>query len=506
MNGGRMRLLYSLAAIACVGALLLGSGVLRGREGKEPGAEATMRQLPVRPPRGAGSFYPAEEKELAALVDELMARGNRLDLPHVHGVLVPHAGYVYSGPVAASAIRELPREIERVFILAANHNGNADFSGVSVPEVSGYAVPGSVVPLSPLVDVLRRDSLFTTVPAVHTGYMIEVELPFLLARMGKRKKPQFSIVPMIAGRLDASQVNHLAEVLHRYADEKTAFVFSVDLSHFYPDATARRLDAATIDAILSRDLERLSRATTDGNQVLMTMVTLAGLGGWDATLLRYANSGDASGDRQRVVGYAGIAFHEPVRFTREQERLLLDLARRSIAAYLETGKRMEVDREAIRGHALLGIPRGVFVTLKKKGRLRGCIGDLVSDRPLYEGVAHFAVEAAVHDPRFTPVTREELSGLDISISVLEYPRRLKVDDPARYPALLTPGRDGVILLHKGRRSTYLPQVWEELPDPVQFLSRLCMKQGAEPDCWQRPETGVFRYSAYEFGEREKKDS
>lgn len=457
-------------------------------------------RLPVREPRGAGLFYPKEPEKLYPLVDELFARNKPLNLPGVRAVLVPHAGYAYSGEVAAAAMQELAKGFKRVFILAANHSSEANFSGVSLPLVSSYAIPGAEIPLSPLVEELRAQPLFTSVAAAHSAYMIEVELPLLHGLAGREEKPSFAIIPMIAGNLDQPAVQQLAATLNRYADEETVFVFSVDLSHFYPDATARKLDHATIDAVLSRNAEALARATSDGNQVLMTMVALAELNGWDATLLQYTNSGDVTGDRERVVGYAGIAFHQPIRFSPEQQKLLLGLARKSVAEYLETGKMVEPGEEML-AHAILGIPRGIFVTLKKEGQLRGCIGDLVSSRPLYEGVVTFAIKSATGDPRFKPVTREELDGLDLSISVLEYPRKMKAAEPRQYPAMLKPGRDGVILLHKGRSSTYLPQVWEELPDPVQFLSSLCMKQGAPANCWLEPETVLFKYSADEFGEK-----
>jgi len=458
-------------------------------------------RLPVREPRGAGLFYPKEPEKLYSLVEELFARNKPLNLPGVRAVLVPHAGYAYSGEVAAAAMQELAKGFKRVFILAANHSSEANFSGVSLPLVGSYAIPGAEVPLSPLVEELRAQPLFTSVAAAHSAYMIEVELPLLHGLAGREEKPSFSIIPMIAGNLDQQAVQQLAATLNRYADEETVFVFSVDLSHFYQDATARKLDHATIDAVLSRNAEALVQATADGNQVLMTMVALAELNGWDATLLRYKNSGDVTGDRERVVGYAGIAFHQPIRFSPEQQNLLLGLARKSVAEYLETGKMVAPGEEVIAPHAILGIPRGIFVTLKKEGRLRGCIGDLVSSRPLYEGVVTFAIKSATGDPRFKPVTREELDGLDLSISVLEYPRKMKAAEPRQYPSMLKPGRDGVILIHKGRSSTYLPQVWEELPDPMRFLSSLCMKQGAPADCWLEPETVLFKYSAYEFGEK-----
>lgn len=499
-------LFIGLAALALVNLPAdFGQGregeTIRPSPGKATGSAVTeFDDLPVRQPKGAGLFYPKDEKELYAKVDELLGEGKPLNLPDVRAVLVPHAGYIYSGGVAASALRELAKDFNRVFILAANHSSEADFAGVSLPEASAYAIPGAEIPLSPVVDELRKHPLFQNIPAAHSAYMIEVELPFLHALTGRREQPPFAIVPMIAGRMNSDTIQQLAELLNHYANDKTVFVFSVDLSHFFPDQKARQLDSDAIDAILSRNDEGLVRASTDGDHVLRTMVRLAGLQGWDATLLQYKNSGDAGGDRNRVVGYAGIAFHQPVRFSRDQETLLLTLARKTIEQYLETGKPVEPGEE-IGAHPILSIPRGVFVTLKKKGQLRGCIGDITSKLPFSKGVMTFAVKAATQDPRFKPVTREELDELDLSISVLEYPRRIKAAEPRQYLSMIKPGQDGVIIYHKGRSSTYLPQVWEQIPDPVQFLSQLCLKQGSPADCWLDPESVLFKYSAYEFGEK-----
>ena len=222
--------------------------------------------LPVRKPRGAGSFYPGNEEDLYRLVDDLFTRGTPLNLPGVRAVLVPHAGYVYSGEVAAAAMRELQKGFTRVFILAANHSGEANFSGVSLPEFRSYAIPGAEIPLSPLVAELRKEPLFTSAPQSHEAYMIEVELPFLYSHAGRTEKPSFSIVPMIVGRLNQEKVHQLASTLKKYADDKTAFVFSVDLSHFYPDDKARQLDFASIDAVLSRNLQGLEKDSAGGHQ------------------------------------------------------------------------------------------------------------------------------------------------------------------------------------------------------------------------------------------------
>ncbi len=456
----------------------------------------------VRPPAGSGSFYPADPRKLYLAVEQLLSKKPPVGIANAKVIHVPHAGYVYSGEVAAAAFRELDRNFRRVFILAANHSGDARFSGVSIPPVSHYAIPGAEIALDDVADKLLQDPLFTEKPEAHTMYMVEVELPFLHALKGRPESPDFTIVPLILGRLSQEQILQLATTLSHYADDETVFVFSVDLSHFYTAAQAERLDSQAINAVMSRDRNALAKATTDGNHVLMTMVELADLLELDATNLAYRHSGMVTGDNSKVVGYGAIAFHKPVRFEKETRAQLLQLARQTIGDYLDGKTYKEPGAELLASHPVMEIPKGVFVSLKKKGQLRGCIGELIYSGPLYKGIQRCAVKAAVNDPRFKAVSKDELEGLSLSISVLEHPRQIRVNSPDAYLKRLRPHEDGVILIHKGRRSTYLPEVWEQLPDPEQFLANLCLKQGSPASCWQAKETVIYSYRASVFGEED----
>ncbi len=502
--------LAALVFFALGATLLLTLGKGWDRQQMEDAIEQTRREAEAysprkmadstRPAAAAGQFYPFSGETLAAEIEKLLSASPPIGLKRVQAVLVPHAGYMYSGRIAAAAFREVGSGFQRVFILAANHSSEADFSNVSLPPYSHYQIPGAKIPLANVVDDLLENPLFQEVPAAHAKYVIEVELPFLQGLNRKAPRPGFTIIPMILGKMDKEAIAGLAEILSGYADERTLFVFSVDLSHFYPDRQARQLDSSTIQAILSRDDEALSRTTADGPQVLRTMVRLAELQGWESTLLKYDNSGTVSGDRSSVVGYSAIAFHEPFSLTAAEKQKLLQLARRTIEEYLDKGDYSSTDPDLLEKHAILNIPRSVFVTLKKSGQLRGCIGDLVSPNPLHENIQFCAVRSAVNDYRFEPVSRAELDTLVISIAVLEFPTQLQADNPLQYPGLLRPGKDGVILSYNGKRSTYLPQVWEDIPNPVNFLSQLCLKQGSPSNCWQDRSAKLYRYGALEFSE------
>jgi AmmeMemoRadiSam system protein B/AmmeMemoRadiSam system protein A len=505
-----MGYLAALVFFALGAALLLTLGKGWDRQQMEAAIEKARREAEAysprnmaentRPAAAAGQFYPFSAEGLASEVEKLLGAAPPIGLKRVQAVLVPHAGYMYSGRIAAAAFREVGSNFQRVFILAANHSSEADFNNVSLPPYSHYQIPGVKIPLARVVDDLLKEPLFQEVPAAHTKYVIDVELPFLHGLKRQATRPDFTVIPMILGKMDKDAIAGLAEILSSYADERTLFVFSVDLSHFYPDRRARQLDSTTIQAVLSRDDDALSRTTADGPQVLRTMVRLAELQGWESTLLKYDNSGTVSGDRSSVVGYSAIAFHEPFSLSAAEKQELLQLARRTLEEYLDSGDYSDTDPALLEKHAILNIPRSVFVTLKKSGQLRGCIGDLVSPNPLHENIQFCAVRSAVKDYRFEPVSREELDSLVISISVLEFPTQLQADNPLQYPGMLRPGKDGVILTYNGKRSTFLPMVWEDIPNPVTFLSQLCRKQGSPASCWQDRSAKLYRYGALEFGE------
>ncbi len=511
-EGGAGRALCSLILLlaASTGIMLMvgGPGPMAKSPDSAKSGQPLSRNRPlslrtstnkIRSPTTAGSFYPADPKELYRQVSAMLAADPSVGLRNVRAILVPHAGYIYSGAIAATSFREVGRSFRRVFLLAANHNAEANFKGVSIPDVSHYAIPGAEIPLSSIADELLKDPLFKSVPKAHTMHVLEAELPFLQQLRDRANPPDFTIVPMIAGRLSASDIDHLAQLLAHYADDETLMVFSVDLSHFYPGPKARDLDKQTINCILSQDRDCLQSVTTDGNQVLATMLELARRRGWEPNLLAYRNSGDVTGDPSRVVGYSAMAFAPPVYLSEAEGNDLLELAWETLRAYVEKGETASTPSQLLERHPIYRIQRGVFVTLKKDGQLRGCIGHIRPQSPLHQAVRECAISAATRDPRFPPVTVQELPDLSLSISILSFPKRLLARSPKDYPSLLRPGIDGVILIHEGRQSTYLPQVWETLAKPRLFLSRLCRKQGSPAGCWASDKAKLLRYTAYEIG-------
>jgi AmmeMemoRadiSam system protein A len=313
----------------------------------------------------------------------------------------------------------------------------------------------------------------------------------------------FSIVPIL---INHSKAAALAAALAPHLDGTTVVVASSDLSHYHPYERALSLDKTCVEAILNMDLEKTMMCNACGRNAILTLMHLARLKGWTPHLVDYKNSGDTGGGKDRVVGYTSIAFTDGKEtgmerndLPREEKLGLLKLARSAISA--ELIDRTEVLRPETRSSALLE-KRGCFVTLHKRGQLRGCIGCIEPVSSLLTCVEEHARSAAFRDPRFPPVTVEELEDIDIEISVLTVPRDLTFQDGEELKEQLEPHVHGVILSRGFRKSTFLPQVWKQLPGKEEFLQHLCIKGGMAADAWKDPETNVQVYRAEAFGEKD----
>jgi AmmeMemoRadiSam system protein A len=257
---------------------------------------------------------------------------------------------------------------------------------------------------------------------------------------------------------------------------------SSDLSHYYDYATARRLDAATTRAIVSLDPASLGAESACGRVPLRGLLAVAKRRGLAVETVDVRNSGDTAGPRDQVVGYGSWLFREP-----DGDAILLGVARRAIAA------ERELDIDPGDYPSALLERRSTFVTLRLDGELRGCIGSLVAELPLVQDVARSAFRAARRDPRFEPVRAAEIERLEVHVSILDPSEPLAVESEEELLALLRPGVDGLVLVDGDRRATFLPDVWEALPDPRDFVARLKEKAGLAVDHWS-PRIRVSRYT------------
>jgi AmmeMemoRadiSam system protein B/AmmeMemoRadiSam system protein A len=448
----------------------------------------------VRPPAVAGLFYPDDEAELRRGVETALASAEPPLAPGIpKAVIVPHAGYVYSAPIAAHAYaRLLPARdiIRRVVILGPCHR--VPVRGLALPRATVFATPlGSVDVDATAVEAVARLPQVTVSDAAHADeHALEVQLPFLQQILGK-----FTIVPFAVGDASAQQVCDVLERL--YGGPETLVLVSSDLSHYQRYETARAIDGATAQSVLALD-SSIGHDQACGATPMTGLIELARRRGLAAELLDLRNSGDTAGDKRRVVGYASFAFWEgepPKGYRDAHGRTLLRLARGSIASAL--GRTVPPQP----GASWLEERHATFVTLRQNGDLRGCIGSLESRRALGHDVAENAVASALSDPRFGPLTVEELDRIDIEVSLLSPPTSIAFSTHDELIRALVPGDDGLILAHGKHRATFLPQVWEQVPDPNEFIAQLKRKAGLALD-HPTERCTAFRYRVIKWTESE----
>ncbi|MBC5767378.1 AmmeMemoRadiSam system protein B [Ramlibacter albus] len=451
----------------------------------------------VRPQAVAGMFYPGERGALVrtvqAMLDEAPAAAAANGWPKA--LIVPHAGYVYSGSTAAAAFAQLAPgrgTIRRVVLLGPVHR--VPVRGLALPGATAFETPLGNVPLD--VEGMRAVSQLPQVvmsPRAHAHeHSLEVQLPFLQQVLG-----DFALLPFAVG--DATR-EEVAQVLEQvWGGPETVIVISSDLSHYHPYDMAKAIDTDTVSRML-RGETTINHEQACGATPVNGLLLAAPRHGLQSRLVAQCNSGDTAGDRGRVVGYASLAFDEKpssvgADLPEDAGKTLLLLARAAIRTAL--GKPHVV----IARGPWLREPGATFVTLKQQGNLRGCIGALQAHRPLIDDVKHNAVAAALHDTRFSPVTAEELDSISVEVSLLSPPEPVHVRSEEDALQQLRPGIDGVILHRGARRATFLPQVWEQLAHPRQFLAHLKQKAGLPATYWDDG-MRIERYTVRKWSEDE----
>lgn len=463
----------------------------------------------VRPPVWAGKFYPGDRQTLQRTIAQLTRQARQtpdrpLPAGSLKALVLPHAGYIYSGVTAAHAHRVLAgKHLSKVILMGPDHR--VGFAQAAVSDADAFQTPLGQVGLHEDARQLARNSgLFRPIPASdRSEHCLEVILPFLQTYMAG-----FRLVPVVLGPSDPKRIG---EVLDPLLDDRTLLVVSADLSHYLPYDQATAKDRDTIEAILNLDAAPLlSDANRScGKYPLAVLIYLARKHRWRPALLHYANSGDTAGDRQAVVGYTAIAFLGEImmqfptsQLTREQGQALVQLARLTLQEQLgrkkaaETKTRLE---KRLKDPALQA-PCGTFVTLTIGGQLRGCIGNLIARDSLVAGVRANALNAAFHDPRFKPLTDRELDRTQIEVSVLTEPQPLAYEDADDLKTKLRPHIDGVTLRQGFSSATFLPQVWDQLPRAEDFLTQLCLKAGLSAEAWRKGKLEVETYQVQYFEE------
>ncbi|MBP5799167.1 MAG: AmmeMemoRadiSam system protein B [Prevotella sp.] len=429
----------------------------------------------VRPATQAGRFYENNPRILSHEVDSLLAQHAKDGtIDNVAALIVPHAGYYFSGNVAASAYARLHPEkpYKRIFLLGPSHHEWLDGASVN-SEADFYATPLGEVKVDREVarQLMEADSVFSYQPKAHDReHCLEVQLPFL-QRQFKDVPP---IVPIIISTNDFAKLQQMADVLKPWFTDENLFIISSDFSHYPSYADACEVDAKTGKAVESGNVEEFIAAIESnarsgirnlatsacGEFPIITLMLMLD-GHYQVKHMMYQNSGDIDNhDHSRVVGYHAFAIlrgeEKGFSLSDEEKQMLKKIAYESIKDSLD-GKSIAVANSQFSTLTpILKEKCGAFVSLHKQGRLRGCIGHFGEDTPLYKIVAEMARAAAFEDPRFSPVSRNELDDLDIEISVLTPMRRIHSLDEFELH------KHGIYIRKGYRSGTFLPQVADEV--------------------------------------------
>ena len=463
----------------------------------------------IRPPAVAGQFYPSDPGRLKLAIQEFIKSAVPPATEKPIGIVVPHAGYVFSGQICADAFRQAGNHrYEVVVILGTNHTA-AGFDRISVQAKGGYRTPLGTVPVDEEVAaaLLADDGDCTSdVEPQKREHSVEVQVPFVQVLF-----PDARIVPVVVGVPDYAMCTRLGGALAKVLRNRNALIVaSSDLSHYPEYNTAVSVDRRTLDAIALLDPKELSSVIRNqersaaahvetsacGEAPIMTAAAAArALGATRGVVVSYANSGDTLiGDASRVVGYGAVVYttgqvkdqilgpfmHPPVPATARplqaaEKKWLLSFARETVRRYLTT-ETVPLPRAF---PPQLEYRQGAFVTLKKRGELRGCIGHMAEDMPLARATGLMAMQAAFNDSRFTPVTLSELADLEFEVSVLTPFKPISSADE------IVIGTDGVVLAKSGRSAVFLPQVATEQGwKTPELLENLCRKAGLPVDAWK----------------------
>ncbi len=481
----------------------------------------------IRPPAVAGQFYPSDPKKLKLAIQAFMKDAVRTAVGRPIAIVVPHAGYIYSGQISADAYRQVAgNEYDLVVILGTNHT-TENFNRVSIFSKGAYRTPLGDMPVDEGAAraLLAQDKDCTTdIEAQVREHSVEVQVPFVQVLF-----PSAKILPVVIGQPDLTMCTHFGQELGKILKgRKALIVASSDLSHFpvYKDAlttdreTLRslvKLDpkdfVSKTQALLSSGIKNLVTCACGEAPILAAMAAAKELGATHGVVVSYANTGDTSlGDLSRVVGYgaavlaagkeapdtkalepaAAASANDPLQAA--DRRTLLFTAREALRRFLTTETVPLVRNVSPR----LQSPQGTFVTLKKHGELRGCIGHIPPDFPLARAVGAMAIQAAFNDTRFQQLAQNELQDVEIEISVLTPMKPIaKAED-------IVVGRDGVVIFKSGKSAVFLPQVAvEQKWGRAEMLSNLCLKAGLAPDSWKQG-TQFFVFQAIVFDESQFK--
>jgi AmmeMemoRadiSam system protein B/AmmeMemoRadiSam system protein A len=472
----------------------------------------------------AGTFYPADRKELIDLLQNLFqtARTEQelKSKTKIAAVVAPHAGYVYSGLTAAHAYKMFnPARYKKVVVIGPAHHKYCE--GVVTHSQSFYETPLGISPkdnIDPNLGITINDDAFIG------EHSVEAHLPFLQYRLLEEgmHMHNYPITLLLYGNILPGK---LAKKLDNLLDEDTFLIISSDLSHYHDLQTALSKDEEAIEAILSGNCESVMQVEACGKIGISGFLQTKFSRSYQPEFIHYSNSEAVSKDSSRVVGYCSIGFEqafekqsisEIVEFyarpdhsfflSTEFQKDIVHFLRYCLESYLHD-KTIPDIADIAKKYPQLTEEIPCFVTLNKANNLRGCIGSIQPVRSLHQDLVINCIKAACEDPRFKPMEENELADIQIEVSILGSPKFLKVRSEFELLNALEPHKHGVIIQQKNKRATFLPQVWDKVHNKIDFLNQLCRKAGLKPEAWRIPKerVQVFVYEVISFAEQTTKE-
>lgn len=468
-----------------------------------------MEMKEIREPAVAGAFYSDNPEILSRDIKQYLENAKKEKVEgEIIALVSPHAGYVYSGPVAAYAYKLIEgKTFDSVVVVAPSHR--SIFKGASLYDRGGYKTPLGLVPIDTELSkkMMEKRKELQFLPEVHSQeHSLEVQIPFLQVVLKSFKLVPIVMEPYWSWETCQSLASAIAEAVK---GKNVLLVASTDLSHFHSYDKAVELDKIVLNHIerfdpegLNRDLKKGRCEACGGGPIISILLAAKALGANKGKALKYLNSGDVTGDRSRVVGYAAGVFYKAgvgIEKMKEEKRAGVDLGlnaqeKKSLHHIAKT-----VIENKVRGKAvpefkiespILKENRGAFVTIQKRGQLRGCIGYIEGHGPLHKTIEEMAEAAAFRDPRFTPVTEKELPEIEIEISVLT-PLKKIIDVNE-----IQVGKHGIIIKKGGFSGVLLPQVATDYGwDRKTFLEHTCQKAGLPLNAWKDKDTEIYIFSA-----------
>ncbi len=472
----------------------------------------------------AGTWYPADAEILAGQIEGFFRKAQVEPINNVIALISPHAGYQFSGQTAVCGLKATEKKYKRVVVIGPSHRIPME-EMLSVPRVTHYETPLGEIPLDlELINKLLKYSMFQNVPQAHQyEHSVQIQLPLL-----QYCQREFKLVPIVAGACSLQTITESGNILRSLIDEETLLVASSDFVHYGPNygyvpfkknipEQIKELDMGAYEYIAGLDAKGFLEYKQSTGATICGYVPIAILLSMlhepaKAELIAYATSGELTNDFTNSVSYLSVAFSgfwpglpeiEPqannpeLELTEQDKEQLLTLARKTIVYALQTRRVPQPSELDVTISRAMSSPRAAFVTLKKQSMLRGCIGDIFPQRPLYKSVIINAINACVNDRRFSPVTEAECEDVTIEISALTAPKPIASADDIRI------GIDGVVLSKNGRSAVFLPQVAPEQGwDVNQMLTQLSLKARLNADAW-REGASFLVFQADVFGENEK---